>query len=199
MNELERREFITALVEWTEQALSAFIEEHPEEQFYIFVYDCNIAEGELGFSLNTRDLLMEDLIEHNDEADEAMIHDLTYNCGNWRYMMIDQFNFDDVIDFSEYSDALYRGEVSYEGELNDREEEGDETIAPQTEADAEANLAQYFDTLRTLIYEALLEVSEGDLFQALPKDEDFTFFALDHDEEVAEGMARFEAFRRENS
>lgn len=201
MTELERSELMARLEEWLNASLEEFLENEQDERFYALALEGSLTEGLLYLSLNSEAAFERDLAEYEAQADspmeDSLRFDLAYNPGNWDYHNIAFFNLNEVLDFAEEQLRLEE-----EGELFRESDNDFESNADQNSDYAEEGLdgstildsEQYYRALRTVIYEALLNVSEGENFAEIPKAESFLFYALMDEASPEEEFERFNQF-----
>lgn len=167
MEGLEERK--RAILPRMQEAVDAFLAEHPGLRYYCFAFDCNAAYSEINLCLNTEADFVQTLQRYQEgpygdsyQAAED-IEDLRYNTGDWEYQCFATF-------YMLEEDAI---EMLY-GE------------------DEEALLT---DMMRCN-YELLAALCKTDAFARIPKTEEFRVLCIDHDEDVAEALQKTDRYVR---
>ena len=155
--------FIQHIVEFTEEEVSLFIDEHKNEEYYAFAYDCNPETNGIYLSFNTMGEFERtlDLYQAGSYADlyeeEDYIFRLKYNPGDWKYQ-----NF-------VYIEFIYEAKIKelFGVEINRKS-----------------------DDLLKIAQRALLEFKKTEVYKEIPKTQDFIAFCIDHEEDERDAINR---------
>ena len=83
--------FIQHIVTFSEEEVNRFLEEHKDEKFYAFAYDCNPETHGIYLSFNTEKAFDKSLRAYRNSEigliyqDEEQVQRLRYNPGDWKY------------------------------------------------------------------------------------------------------------------
>ena len=160
------------LLDFTVQGVSQFLKEHPDLKFYAFAYDCNVEYAEVNLCFNTEEDFAEALSHYQNGKyaehyqDKEDIEELKYNTGDWEYQCFDTL-------------YLYSNEEIEEilGQIPDE----DYTL-----------LNEFLEEMLLLITEVLIDFTHTEIYQRIPKTEDFIAYAIDHDEDFYDAKERME-------
>lgn len=172
---IENKDIIKGkLLDFTIAGVDKFLQEHPDMDFYAFAYDCNVEYAEVNLCFNTEDDFAKTLsgYQKGKYADcyqtKEEIEELKYNTGDWDYQC-----FDTIYLFSN--------------------EEIDDILSEIPEGD-DVQLNKFFDEILELISEALVDFTKSEVYNNIPKTNDFIAYAIDHDEDYFDAKERMKKY-----
>lgn len=159
------------LLKFTQRAIAQFLQEHPEETFYAFAYDCIPEYGYVYLALNTEAAFEETLEKYRAEEgeifsnNEKAVFDLKYSINEWKYDNIRKIS---TVGLLETFFVLKGYSKQYK--------------SPEI----------FFDELMNLYSSTLIAFSKTDTFEKIPKTHNFNFFCTRHDENIKNAEQRME-------
>lgn len=164
------------LLDFTISGVEKFLKENPTLEFYAFAFDCNAEYCEVNLCFNTETDFQKTLTHYqsgkygdNYQTDEEII-ELKFNTGDWDYQCFDTHY---VLEESEL-DEIYQ---------NCPEDDDDKTWL------------EFVENLNELFCEVLLQFTQTETYQKIPKTKDFTPFCIDHDEDFETATDRLNKVR----
>ncbi|WP_239254449.1 DUF4303 domain-containing protein [Listeria ilorinensis] len=163
---LEREEIILQITAFAEQEIPKFLEKHQGLVFYAFALDCNVAYGEVNLCLNT-------------------LADFEKSLASYKKKWPDQYRTEEDIFALKYN----TGDWEYQCFATTyflQDEQLDEIYEQFSEEDWEYCLQ--------ICNESLPHITATAAFQAIPKEEGFICYCIDHEEDVAEAVRKTNPF-----
>ena len=167
MNSLEIKK---KLLKFTVKEVKKFLKENPDLKFYAFAYDCNSEYAEVNLCFNTIEDFNQTLNYYKNgkygedfKSDEA-IRDLKYNTGDWEYQCFETINVlsEEKLEkiYNDFPDDDYKSQ----------------------------NL--FIEELMELFAECIIEFRASEVYESIPKSENFISFCIDHDEDFEDAEQR---------
>lgn len=157
------------IMRFTTVEVERFLLSHPDKTFYAFAFDTNAEYAELNLCFNT-ELDFQRCLAYYQSGKWATsyqnpeaIQELKFNTGDWEYQCVS---------------TLY---VLSEDEL--------QVIQQRLPEDDFSEWEAIVGQIRSIFSECLLQFTQTEVYQAIPKTDDFIAFSIDHDEDVADILA----------
>lgn len=137
-----------------EEAVAAFLKEHPDLRYYCFAFDCNAEYAEINLCFNTEEAFQETLRRYQKGPcgdryrSEETAWEVRYDPGDWDYQCFDTFY---VLD---------------EDQIRETYGEDDERLTAE---------------MMALNYQLLALFCQTETFRHIPKTEGFRVLCIDHD------------------
>ena len=154
------------ILRFTTVEVEQFLLAHPDKTFYAFAFDTHAEYAELNLCFNTEADFQQQLAYYQSgkwaesyQSPEA-IQELKFNTGDWEYQC-----------FS----TCY---VLSEDEL--------QTIQQSLPEDDFSEWEEIVRQIRAVFNECLVQFTQTEVYQAIPKTDGFMAFSIDHDEDVSD-------------
>lgn len=180
------KELEKTLLSLTKNSIEWFGSEHEDEVFYGFAYDCNSQYGDAGICFNTEDSLRKLAKKMYPKMSAKKVNDeLRWDPGDWEYRGVNY-------------DSIYNVEASWEMEWEPFSSKLHKIIAAHRVDSIEAfkSVSRITDCFLTAVCRVLIELETSDVFNCVNKTDDFKVFAVDNDEDLAEGWHRLNKIRK---
>lgn len=173
MTKLKQSQLKKTIVEFTIRAVQQFLQEHPGLVFYAFAFDCNAEYAEINLCFNTETDFSKSLNHYQTKftknyQNEEDIRDLRFNTGDWEYQSFD---------------TIY---VLTDEQLNE--------IFQTMPEDDYQTWQKLIESLLTLFTEALQDFTKTEVYQLIPKTDNFTPFCINHDEDFEDALRRMKSY-----
>ena len=175
MNHFNKEEIKNKLLNFTIQEVKIFLIENPNLEFYAFAFDCNFEYAEINLCFNTEADFAKTLAHYKTGEfssyyqSEKEINDLKFNTGDWNQQGFASIN------------------VLTEDELT--------KIFNDLPNDDYKSWKEFLDCLTKAVCECLIDFTNTETFNGIPKTQDFLAFCIDHDEDFETAIERIENVR----
>jgi hypothetical protein len=167
------------LYELCVDSLRHFADEHADESFYGFAFDCNADYGDVLLCLNTEEEFRKSSREFPDEPQEWLDTELRWGPGDWKYQ---GFN----TDFDDSSQRFADGWKSYRAQISD------DTVAQFHSRDALSTATLFVESVCLV----LIRMEHDNIFSCLQRSGNFEVFVCDHDESFEASRQRLATIRQ---
>lgn len=185
MHQIDWTAFEEALFNYAVKEIEVFAGEHPDEQFYGFMFDCDSYYGYVLLCFNTqaeldRKLKLEEKCGILTDPEEWR-----WGCGDWKYMDVgtkDECPWSTPwLSFEQLMIEAQDWEQPADDEDSDGEEEG------QSDLDADVRGRRFMEA----VCRALVRLEIAGTFKQFSRTSDFAILAADHDERDEQSIFRF--------
>ncbi len=175
MEYIDEQKIKEKLLGFTQESVEKFLKNNLSLEFYSFAYDCNAEYAEVNLCFNTEGDFRKTLIRYQTGEfsryyqTESEIYNLKYNTGNWDYQCFETIN------------------VLTEKELNN--------ILEQMPDDEYKTWLAFSEDLMKIFCKCLIDFTQTEIYNNIPKTKDFMAFCIDHDEDIEDALKRMEHVR----
>ncbi len=169
INNKDRDKISNDVFEYLKKEIIEFLDKNNNETFSSFAIESNLYEQCIIFCFNTNQYFEKTLNKYkqweywDEYNDEKSIFELKYNTWDWKYQVVDKkFSFNE-----KFINKLYRGLPVYN-----------------------ENNYKAFNVMYNVTLNWLIKFTNSEVFNKIPKDNDFKILFVDHDEYIYDSIIR---------